>query len=55
MVRLLWVYNPWRVNHLKQGTILIQPWVLGYKKHPFAHEPFKYLDVDLHKLAKSAK
>ena len=55
MVRLLWVYNPWRVNHLKQGTILIQPWVLGYKKHPFAQQPFKYLDVDLSKLARKAK
>ena len=52
MVHLLWVYNPWRVNHLKQGTILIQPWVIGYKKHPFAHQPFKYLDVDLTKLRK---
>ena len=55
MVHLLWVYNPWRVNHLKQGTILIQPWVLDYKKHPFAHEPFKYLDVDLSRLGKLAK
>lgn len=52
MVHLLWVYNPWRVNHLKQGTILIQPWVIGYKKHPFAPEPFRYLDVDLSKLPK---
>ncbi len=55
MVRLLWVYNPWRVNHLKRGTVMIQPWVLGYKKHPFAHEPFRYLDVDLDVLAKAAK
>ncbi len=47
MVRLLWVYNPWRVNTLKRGTILIQPWVLGYKKHPFSSEPYRYLDVDL--------
>lgn len=52
MVHLLWVYNPWRVNTLKQGTILIQPWVIGYKKHPFAHEPWKYLDIDLTKLPK---
>lgn len=50
MVHLLWVYNPWRVNTLKQGTILIQPWVIGYKKHPFSHEPYRYLDVDLAKL-----
>ena len=53
MVRLLWVYNPWRVNTLKQGTILIQPWVLGYKKHPFAHEPWRYLDIDTNKLPTS--
>lgn len=52
MVKLLWVYNPWRVNTLKQGTILIQPWVIGYKKHPFAHEPWLYLDIDLTRLPK---
>ena len=50
MVRILWVYNPWRVNFLKQGTILIHPWVLGYKKHPFAHEPWRYLDIDKSKM-----
>ena len=50
MVHMLWVYNPWRVNHRKQGTILIQPWVLGYKKHPFAHEPWRYMDIDLTKV-----
>jgi oligopeptide transport system substrate-binding protein len=55
MVRLLWVYSPWRVNHLKRGTILIQPWVIGFKKHPFAHEPLRYLDVDLDKLAAARK
>ena len=53
MVRLLWVYNPWRVNTLKRGTILIQPWVLGYKKHPFSSEPYRYLDVDLDVLKKA--
>ncbi len=50
MVRLLWVYAPWRVNSLMRQSILIYPWVIGYKKHPFAHEPWRYLDVDLGKL-----
>lgn len=50
MVRLIWVYSPWRINTLKQGTILIHPWVIGYKKHPFAHEPWRYLDIDLSKM-----
>jgi oligopeptide transport system substrate-binding protein len=52
MVHLLWVYNPWRVNSLFRYTILIQPWVIGYKKHPFGHEPWRYLDIDLSKLPK---
>ena len=50
MVHILWVYNPWRVNTLKQGTALMHPWVIGYKKHPFGHEPWRYLDIDLTKL-----
>ena len=50
MVHLLWVYNPWRVNFLFRNTVLIHPWVIGYKKHPFAHEPFRYLDIDAAKL-----
>jgi ABC-type transport system substrate-binding protein len=55
MVRLVWVYNPWRVNFLKRGSILVQPWVIGYRRHPFAHEPWKYLDIDLDRLAASRK
>ncbi|MEP7154556.1 MAG: ABC transporter substrate-binding protein [Betaproteobacteria bacterium] len=50
MVHLLWSYNPWRVNFLKQGTILVQPWLLNYKKHPFAHEGWRYMDIDLSKM-----
>ena len=50
MVHLLWVYNPWRVNSLLRNTILIHPWVIGFKKHPFSHDPWKYLDVDLDRL-----
>ena len=50
MVHILWVYNPWRVNSIRTNTILIQPWVIGYKKHPFGHAPWRYLDVDMAKL-----
>ena len=40
------------MNALKQGTVLIHPWVLGYRKHPFAHEPYRYLDIDLERQPK---
>lgn len=55
MVRLIWVYNPWRVNTLKRGTILSQPWLIGLKKHPFANDAFRYFDIDLAKLQAAAK
>jgi oligopeptide transport system substrate-binding protein len=47
MVRLVMVYAPWMVETYKAQKILVQPWVANYKKHPFAHEPWKYLDIDL--------
>ena len=52
MVHILWVYNPWRVNTLKQGNAAIHPWLIGYKKHPFGFEPWRYLDIDTTKLPK---
>jgi hypothetical protein len=47
MVRIIVVYAPWMVETYKAQNILVQPWVLNYRKHPFNHEPWKYLDVDL--------
>ena len=52
MVHLLWVYGPWRVNSMMRNTIMVQPWVTGFKKHPFQHDPWRYLDVDLERLPK---
>ena len=46
MVKLICVYVPWMVETYKQETILMQPWLLNYRKHPFAHEPWRYLDID---------
>jgi ABC-type transport system substrate-binding protein len=46
MVKLIWVYSPWLVETYKAETILMQPWLLNYKKHPFAHEPWKFVEID---------
>jgi ABC-type transport system substrate-binding protein len=54
MVHLLWVYVPWRVNFLRRGNVLYQPWLIGYKRHPFAHEGFRYMDIDLSRLPRNA-
>jgi len=47
MVKLIMVYMPWMVETYKAQSVLMQPWLLNYKKHPFAIEPWKYLDIDL--------
>ena len=46
MVKLIMVYVPWMVETYKAQNVLMQPWLLNYKKHPFAIEPWKYLDID---------
>ena len=45
MTRLLLVYAPWvfHVHHI--STHLTQPWVKGYKKHPFKGVNWRYLDI----------
>jgi ABC-type transport system substrate-binding protein len=45
MVRMIFAYSPWRVNSYMRPTILMQPWLHGYRKHPFMQEPWRYLDV----------
>ncbi len=46
MVKLIAVYSPWMVETYKAQKVLVQPWLLNYRKHPFAHEPWKYLEID---------
>jgi len=45
MTKLLLVYAPWvfHVHHI--STHLTQPWVKGYKKHPFKSANWRYLDI----------
>ena len=45
MTRLLLVYAPWvfHVHHV--STHLTQPWIKGYKKHPFQQANWRYLDI----------
>jgi ABC-type transport system substrate-binding protein len=50
MVKLILVYVPWHVETFKAQNVVMQPWLLNFKKHPFAVEPWKYLDIDLRKM-----
>jgi ABC-type transport system substrate-binding protein len=47
MAGLMTVYAPWKLLSHRKRNQLIQPWILGWRKHPILHEGFKYLDIDL--------
>ncbi len=46
MNRIVVAYAPWRFGVHRIFNHLINPWVLGYKKHPILYTSFKYLDID---------
>ena len=47
MSNLVLVYGPWRMAVHRLQNHLLQPWVSGYKKHPFVMTTWRYLDVDV--------
>ena len=55
MARLVAVYQPWKLNVHRKRNDFTQPWVLGWRKHPFLHEAMRYVDIDLEARAKYLK
>ncbi len=51
-VRILVAYMPLKVRVHRIGTDLMQPWLVGYKRHPNAREFWRYVDIDTAKLPK---
>ena len=49
-VKILIAYMPYKVRVHRIGTDLWQPWVEGYKRHPFANSFWRYIDIDTDKL-----
>lgn len=45
-VRILIAYMPYKVRSHRIGTDLTQPWLVGYKRHPYAREFWRYVDID---------
>ena len=55
MSRLVVAYAPWKMNVHRMRNQFIQPWILGWRRHPFLHEGFRYADIDLERRAQSVK
>ncbi|MDP3618450.1 MAG: ABC transporter substrate-binding protein [Ramlibacter sp.] len=50
--RILIAYMPYKIRVHRIGTDLMQPWVVGYKRHPNAREFWQYVDIDTSKIPK---
>ncbi len=55
MARLVAAYAPMKVHVHRKYNYLLQPWVLGWRKHPFLYESYKYVDIDLARRAQDVK
>jgi len=45
MTRIIEAYAPWRLTISRYRNQLVQPRVLGYRKHPILHAHWHYVDV----------
>ena len=55
MKRLAVAYMPYKVNGHRFWTDITHPWVLGYQRHPFMRENWRYMDIDTNVQAKRAR
>jgi len=46
MSELVAAYNPWWLGFYPIENTLVQPWMIGYKKHAYWEHPWMYFDVD---------
>ncbi len=46
MKRLFVAYMPYKVHGHRYINDLTQPWLIGYRRHPFARDFFKHVDID---------
>lgn len=52
LVKIMIAYMPYKFNTHRIRTDLMQPWLLGYRRHPISHAFWKYVDIDLNKVPK---
>jgi hypothetical protein len=46
MSELVNAYAPWVLTAFRYESVLVQPWLRGFKYNPTFQYPFAYLDVD---------
>ena len=52
MNRLMVAYMPYKFHGHRIGNGFIHPWVIGYRRHPFYRDWFKWIDIDADRRAR---
>ena len=55
MSQLVTAYAPWKLDAFRYETVIVYPWVQGYKHNVFDQYPWQYLDVDVARRAAANK
>jgi peptide/nickel transport system substrate-binding protein len=55
MARLVAAYAPMKLHNHRKFNHMLQPWVLGWRKHPILHEGYRYVDIDLERRARERR
>jgi hypothetical protein len=46
MQRLFVAWMPYKIHGHRIVNDLSHPWLIGYRRHPFARDFFKWIDID---------
>ncbi len=52
MAKIMVAYMPYKYNTHRIRTDVMQPWLIGYRRHPISKAFWRYVDIDLDKLPK---
>jgi ABC-type transport system substrate-binding protein len=52
LAKIMVAYMPYKVNTHRIRTDVMQPWLIGYRRHPTSRAFWRYVDIDLGKLPK---
>jgi ABC-type transport system substrate-binding protein len=47
MKRQIAAYMPYRFHGHRIVNAFVHPWVIGYRRHPYARDAFKWIDIDV--------
>ena len=50
LVKIMVAYMPIKFSSHRVRTDMMQPWFVGYRKHPMSRGFWKYVDIDTSKL-----